>query len=82
MNGDTIKKAAINRAKQVANAANGNGGKKRRKGGDLKPIITTENQQAQDAGMSTPSANGYVHTLSTMVVDGSPQLGFVLGTWS
>ncbi|KAI9848601.1 MAG: serine/threonine protein kinase, CMGC group [Sclerophora amabilis] len=47
MNGDTIKKAAINKAKQVAGAANGNGGKKRRK--DLKPIITTENQQAQDA---------------------------------
>ncbi|KAI9803126.1 MAG: serine/threonine protein kinase, CMGC group [Piccolia ochrophora] len=49
MNGDAIKKAAINKAKQVAGAAtNGNGGKKRRKGQDLKPIITTENQQAQD----------------------------------
>lgn len=62
MNGDTIKKAAINKAKQVANAANGNGGKKRRKGGDLKPIITTENQQAQDGSTGTPNANnnGYV----------------------
>ncbi|KAI9826128.1 MAG: serine/threonine protein kinase, CMGC group [Thelocarpon impressellum] len=56
MNGDTIKKAAINKAKQVANAANGNGGKKRRKGGDLKPIITTEGQQAPDAGAGTASS--------------------------
>ena len=32
MNGSDIKKAAINKAKQVAQAANGNGGKKRRKG--------------------------------------------------
>ncbi|KAI9820315.1 MAG: serine/threonine protein kinase, CMGC group [Pycnora praestabilis] len=51
MNGDSIKKAAINKAKQVANAANGNGngGKKRRKGQDLKPIITTENQKSQES---------------------------------
>ena len=44
MNGpDSIKKAAINKAKQVASAAQGNGsaGKKRRKQ-DLKPIITTD----------------------------------------
>ena len=44
MNGtDSVKKAAINKAKQVAGAANSNGsnGKKRRKQ-DLKPIITTE----------------------------------------
>lgn len=46
MNGTDIKKAAINKAKQVAQAANGNGGKKRRKGQDLKPIITTEQQAA------------------------------------
>lgn len=44
MNGADIKKAAINKAKAVAQAANGNGGKKRRKGQDLKPIITTEGQ--------------------------------------
>ncbi|KAK3715860.1 serine/threonine protein kinase, CMGC [Vermiconidia calcicola] len=48
MNGtDSIKKAAINKAKQVAGAASSNGsnnGKKRRKQ-DLKPIITTEQQQ-------------------------------------
>lgn len=53
MNGSDIKKAAINKAKQVAsaanNAANGNAGKKRRKGQDLKPIITTEGQQSADA---------------------------------
>lgn len=47
MNGADIKKAAINKAKAVAQAANGNGGKKRRKGQDLKPIITTEGQGAQ-----------------------------------
>lgn len=53
MNGSDIKKAAISKAKQVAsaanNAANGNGNKKRRKGGDLKPIITTEDQQVAEA---------------------------------
>ncbi|KAF1987009.1 serine/threonine-protein kinase SRPK2 [Aulographum hederae CBS 113979] len=50
MNGAAdIKKAAINKAKQVAHAANGNGGKKRRKGQDLKPIITTEQGKSQEA---------------------------------
>nr|XP_033594193.1 serine/threonine-protein kinase SRPK2 [Neohortaea acidophila]KAF2487624.1 serine/threonine-protein kinase SRPK2 [Neohortaea acidophila] len=49
MNGtEGIKKAAINKAKQVGNAvsssSNGSNGKKRRKQ-DLKPIITTEQQQ-------------------------------------
>ena len=52
MNGGDIKKAAINKAKQVANAANpaanGNGGKKRRKGGDLKPIITNEGAPGEE----------------------------------
>ena len=49
MNGADIKKAAINKAKQVAQAANGNGGKKRRKA-DLKPIITTsDSNQPEDA---------------------------------
>ena len=57
MNGADIKKAALNKAKQVANAANGNGQKKRRK--DLKPIITTESQKS---GESSPnSASSYVH---------------------
>ncbi len=49
MNGENIKKAAINKAKQVANAAaNGNAGKKRRKGQDLKPIITMEGPDGQE----------------------------------
>jgi len=60
MNGGDIKKAAINKAKQVANAANnaanGNGGKKRRKGTDLKPIITTESQQSAEASPSGATA--------------------------
>ena len=54
MNGGDIKKAAFNKAKQVAAAANNatngnNGGKKRRKGTDLKPIITTEGVQSIEA---------------------------------
>jgi serine/threonine-protein kinase SRPK3 len=64
MNGD-IKKAAINKAKQVANAANNatnsNGQKKRRKGTDLKPIITTESQQSAEAspsGATIPNHSG------------------------
>lgn len=47
MNGSDLKKAAINKAKQVAGVANGSAGKKRRKGQDLKPIITTESQQSE-----------------------------------
>lgn len=39
-------KAVLNKGKQMAGvagqAANGNGGKKRRKGTDLKPIVTNE----------------------------------------
>ena len=62
MNGSDIKKAAISKAKQAVsaanNAANGNGGKKRRKGGDLKPIITTEDQQNANASpQSTTNMN-------------------------
>jgi len=49
MNGSDIKKAAIQKAKQVAhsatNAANGSNGKKRRKQ-ELKPIVTSEQQEA------------------------------------
>lgn len=58
MNGADIKKAAINKAKQVAHAANGSAGKKRRKGQDLKPIITTEAQKSQDA---SPASTGSFH---------------------
>jgi serine/threonine-protein kinase SRPK3 len=64
MNGTDMKKAAINKAKQVAHAANSNGGKKRRKGQDLKPIITTENQGNQNtspAGSSGSFQYKYVH---------------------
>jgi hypothetical protein len=49
MNGADIKKAVTNQAKKVATTAaiaangNGNGQKKRRKGDNLKPIITSEN---------------------------------------
>lgn len=58
MNGTDMKKAAINKAKQVAHAANSNGGKKRRKGQDLKPIITAENQGgAQNASPSGSTAS-------------------------
>lgn len=50
MNGAEIKKAAINQAKKVATtaamAANGNGQKKRRKGENLKPIITSDGSGA------------------------------------
>lgn len=61
MNGADIKKAAINKAKQVAQAANGNGGKKRRKGQDLKPIITTEQQKSQEA--SPASVNSFQYNI-------------------
>lgn len=64
MNGGDIKKAAINKAKQVANAANnaanGNNGKKRRKGTDLKPIITTEDHQLADPSPASASASNHV----------------------
>ena len=62
MNGADIKKQAINQAKKVAtaaaNTANGsNGQKKRRKGENLKPIITTDGQVAVDAAHSNSSMN-------------------------
>lgn len=54
MNGTQITQAAIQKAKQVANASNGNANKKRKK--DLKPIITTD--ESQDAeGVSNMSSN-------------------------
>ncbi|KAF2712083.1 serine/threonine-protein kinase SRPK2 [Pleomassaria siparia CBS 279.74] len=59
MNGNDFKKAAINKAKQVAQAANGNGGKKRRKGQDLKPIITTEQQKSQEASPASAGSFQY-----------------------
>ena len=45
-----ITKAVFNKGKQMASvaasAANGNGGKKRRKGTDLKPIVTNDSAAA------------------------------------
>lgn len=64
MNGASdIKKAAVNKAKQVAHAAsgqNGSAGKKRRKGQDLKPIITTEKDKSQENSPAS-STNSYTH---------------------
>lgn len=71
MNGTDIKKAAINKAKQVAQAANGNGGKKRRKGTDLKPIITTEQQGSQNA---SPASTGSFHYKYVRVLLQPPRL--------
>lgn len=65
MNGsDGIKKAAIEKAKKVANAGSSNGqnnGKKRRKQ-DLKPIITTEQQAA--AGNPYRCVRGIANTIT------------------
>ena len=59
MNGGDLKKAAVNKVKQVAsaahNATDGSGGKKRRKGENLKPIITTEGPHDSD---NSPQASG------------------------
>jgi serine/threonine-protein kinase SRPK3 len=63
MNSSDIKKAAINKAKQVAQAANGSGGKKRRKGQDLKPIITTEQQKSQDGSPASTASFHYKYVL-------------------
>lgn len=48
MEGVDLTKAMLNKGKQMANVAtNGNGGKKRRKGTDLKPILTNEGNPAE-----------------------------------
>lgn len=53
MEGVDLTKAMLNKGKQMANvaasAANGSGGKKRRKGTDLKPIVTNEGNPAPGA---------------------------------
>ncbi|KAH6616284.1 serine/threonine-protein kinase SRPK2 [Boeremia exigua] len=61
MNGADIKKT-INKAK--AAAANGAGGKKRRKGQDLKPIITTEGQHSAQNTASPQQHKMYGNPLS------------------
>ncbi|KAJ5852645.1 uncharacterized protein N7529_012030 [Penicillium soppii] len=54
MEGVDLTKAMLNKGKQMANvaatAANGNGGKKRRKGTDLKPILTNEGTPTESTG--------------------------------
>jgi serine/threonine-protein kinase SRPK3 len=64
MNGGEIKKAVIEKGKQMASvasaAANGNGGKKRRKGTDLKPIVTNESTSLADSSTGSTSSQGYV----------------------
>jgi hypothetical protein len=61
MNGTDLKKAAINQAKKVATtaalAANGNGQKKRRKGDNLKPIITTDSAASSNLHDSPTQAD-------------------------
>lgn len=56
MEGVDLTKAMLNKGKQMASvaasAANGTGGKKRRKGTDLKPIVTNEANPAGDATAS------------------------------
>lgn len=67
MNGDVgVKsKAAMNKVKQVATAAATsvtnpitNGNKKRRKGQDLKPIITGEKENGSSSGSASGSGSG------------------------
>ncbi|KAJ5691865.1 Protein kinase dsk1 [Penicillium macrosclerotiorum] len=66
MEGVDLTKAVLNKGKQMASvaasAANGNGGKKRRKGTDLKPIVTNDASQAAsghplESTGATPHAN-------------------------
>ncbi|PYI20512.1 kinase-like protein [Aspergillus violaceofuscus CBS 115571] len=61
MDGVEITKAVINKGKQMASvaaaAANGNGGKKRRKGTDLKPIVTNEPGAPVDQATTTTEGN-------------------------
>ncbi|KAJ5152661.1 Protein kinase dsk1 [Penicillium canariense] len=59
MEGVDLTKAMLNKGKQIASvaasAANGNGGKKRRKGTDLKPIVTND-AKSGEAGEATESS--------------------------
>lgn len=62
LNGSDMKKQALNQAKKVANAAANNtnvsnGQKKRRKGENLKPIITTDGPVAVEASHTTSGTN-------------------------
>jgi serine/threonine-protein kinase SRPK3 len=58
--GQQIKAAAIAKAKSAVNSAtNGNGSasSKKRKGNQLKPIITTDNQQDVESASSNVTSN-------------------------
>ncbi|KAJ5219606.1 hypothetical protein N7468_008810 [Penicillium chermesinum] len=61
MDGVDLKQAVLNKGKQMASvaasAANGNGGKKRRKGTDLKPIVTNEANPADPTESGAAPAN-------------------------
>ncbi|KAJ5594684.1 uncharacterized protein N7459_000892 [Penicillium hispanicum] len=66
MEGVDLTKAMLNKGKQMASVAastaNGNGGKKRRKGTDLKPIVTNEaNPAAGEATESTGAAPAHAN---------------------
>jgi hypothetical protein len=71
MNGGQIKQAAIQKAKQVAQAANGNGNKKRRK--DLKPIITASGPSEGSPG-SAGNKCVFISTLTHHVTSSLPLL--------
>jgi len=45
-------------ASVAASAANGNGGKKRRKGTDLKPIVTNDAPPLPDSSAGSTSSQG------------------------
>ena len=65
MEGVDLSKAMLNKGKQMASvaasAANGNGGKKRRKGTDLKPIVTNDANPAGDATASYVFFSSFTH---------------------
>ncbi|KAH8790366.1 kinase-like domain-containing protein [Hyaloscypha sp. PMI_1271] len=73
MNGSHIKQAAIQKAKQVANASNGNANKKRKK--ELKPIITTEGQQEKAQSQSQEKDAEGASAASNMASSNQPAAG-------
>lgn len=76
MNGVDNKKAALNKPKPAAGAtANGNGSagqKKRRKGQDLKPIITSDSHMSVDSSPASANSLGQGYVRLTCVVDSLP----------
>jgi hypothetical protein len=80
MNGGDIKKTVINKGKQMASvasaAANGNGGKKRRKGTDLQPIVTNESASLADSSAGSTSSQGYVLRANNVFMARARHLAF------